>query len=160
MIVSAVSRDYRKIGMRFLDPSHNSEMSDILDVLSRLCRHITRKSTWIFKFWLRFVKYRSPVVREWNLHEYGPVVAKLEHFEVGIPKTLTPCTFFENVSDSWGLVGWSRVVGSTSDLNIKWSSEEFGVTYVGILTTISAENASEAMKSEEKTITITQHPFF
>ena len=66
---------------------------------------ITRKSTWNFKIWVRFVKYRSSLSREWNLHEYGPVVVKLEHFEVGTPKTLTPSTLRKKFPSSLGSDG-------------------------------------------------------
>ena len=143
MVVSAVSQGYRELKMRFSDSPHNSETSDMRDVLSWWCRHITRKSTWIFKIWLRFVKYWSSLSREWNLHEYDPVVAKLEQFEVQLSETLPPLPFLKNVPDSRGLVGRSRVVGSTSVLDFIESMWDMRVTYVGILSTISSENGSE-----------------
>ena len=73
--------------------AHNSEASHIRDVLSLYCWDITRKSTWIFKIWLRFVKYRSPLSRDLNFHRNGRVVMKLEQFEVEDPKTLPPLHF-------------------------------------------------------------------
>ena len=76
--------------MRFSDSPHNSETSDMRDARSEWTRDITRKSTWIFKIWLRFAKYESALFREWNLYEYGPVVVKLEQFEVQLSKTWPP----------------------------------------------------------------------
>ena len=140
---SLVSHGNWKESLRFSDPPHNSAASDMLNLLSCWCRHITRKSTWIFKIWLRFVKYWSSLSREWNLHEYDPVVAKLEQFEVQLSETLPPLPFLKNVPDSRGLVGRSRVVGSTSVLDFIESMWDMRVTYVGILSTISSENGSE-----------------
>ena len=90
MVVSAVSQGYRELKMRFSDSPHNSETSDMRDARSEWTRDITRKSTWIFKIWLRFAKYESALFREWNLYEYGPVVVKLEQFEVQLSKTWPP----------------------------------------------------------------------
>ena len=95
MRCSPVSYANWKESLRFSDPPHNSASYDMLDVLSCWCRHITRKSTRIFKIWVRFVKYWSSLSREWNLHEYDPVVAKLEQFEVQLPETVTPLTLSE-----------------------------------------------------------------
>ena len=39
------------------------------------------------------------------------------------------------------------MVGSTSDQNVNESSGAFGVTYVGIVSTKSAENASKTSKT-------------
>ena len=55
----------------------------------------------------------------------------------------TPPHFLKNVPDSRGLVGRSRVVGSTSVLDFIESMWDMRVTYVGILSTISSENGSE-----------------
>ena len=74
-------------------PPHNSEASDMRDVLSRQCWDITRKSTWIFNIWVRFVKYRSSLSCECNLHGYDRVVMKWEQYEVEDPKTLPPLHF-------------------------------------------------------------------
>ena len=142
MLFSLVSHENCKESLRFSDPPHNSTASDILDVLSCRCRHITRKSTWIFKIWLRFVKYWSSLSREWNLHEYGPVVAKLEQFEVQLPETVPP----RPSEKCPRLTRAGRTVQSGRidfGPKIKWSSLDIGVTYVGILSRKSAENGSE-----------------
>ena len=125
MLCSPVSYENWKESLRFSDPPHNSASSDMLDVLSCWCRHITRKSTWIFKIWLRFVKYWSSLSREWNLHEYGPVVAKLEQFEVELPKTWPPLHSGNMTPTHRGWNGgleWSIDFGP----KYKWKISSFG----------------------------------
>ena len=102
-------------------PAPASWNHSILDVLSCWCRHITRKSTWIFEIWLRFAKYESALFREWNLHEYGPVVVILEQFEVELLKTW-PLLHSRNMTpthEGWnGGLEWSIDLGPKYKLKI------------------------------------------
>ena len=93
MMFSFVSEGYWELRMRFSDSPRNSESSDMLDVQAPGTSDITRKSTWIFKIWLRFVKYESSLSCEWNLYENDRVVVILERFEVPNSKTVPPLHF-------------------------------------------------------------------
>ena len=93
MMFSFVSEGYWELRMRFSNSPHNSESSDMLDVQALRTSDITRKSTWIFKFWLRIVKYESSLSCEWNLYENDRVVVILERFEVPNSKTVPPLNF-------------------------------------------------------------------
>ena len=99
---SFVSGGYWELRMRFSHSPYNSDSSDMLDVLSRRSEDITRKSTWIFKIWLRFLKYGSPLFQEWNFHGYERVVMILERFEVRNSKTLPPLHFQKKSSTHRG----------------------------------------------------------
>ena len=141
MMFSFVSGGYWELRMRFSDSPYNSDSSDMLDVLPLRSWDITRKSTWIFEIWLRFVKYGSSLSCEWNLHENDRVVVILEQFEVQTSKTLPPPHFQKKSPThrgfSEGLEG--------SDQNtvlIKSKFRWIGGTLVGIVSRKSAENAS------------------
>ena len=106
---------------------------------------ITRKSTWIFKIRLRFWKYRSSLSSRWNLYRYGPLVMKLEPFEVGYQleeKNVTPYLNFKLTDLTHG--GSPELESGRIDFKPR-NELKFCRNWgcMGFLSTISSENASE-----------------